>query len=72
MRLTLDRPMRRVVRATTLARGPKASSLTHATVAGGWLYFIAKSGWERAADDGTMTSAGAADAPAIMRIRLAP
>lgn len=72
VRLTLDRSLRRVVRATTLARGSRASSLTHATVAGGWLYFITKSGWERAADDGTMTSAPAADAPAIVRMRIAP
>ena len=57
MRLTLDAPMRRVVRAVALARGPLARTLTHATVAGGWLYFITKSGWERVADDGTMTAA---------------
>jgi hypothetical protein len=72
MRLTLDPSMRRVVHATTLVRGAGASSLTHATVEGGWLYFIAKSGWERAADDGAMTAAGAADAPAIERMRIAP
>jgi DNA-binding beta-propeller fold protein YncE len=73
VRLTLDPAMRRVVRATTLARGPSAQSLTHATVSGGWLYFITKSGWERAADDGTMTAAAsAAQAPEIVRVHLAP
>jgi outer membrane protein assembly factor BamB len=73
MRLALDPSMRRVVRATTLVRGAKASSLTHATVEGGWLYFITKSGWERTADDGMMmTAAAAADAPMIMRVRVAP
>jgi outer membrane protein assembly factor BamB len=72
LRLTLDPSMRRVVRATTLARGAKASSLTHATIEGGWLYYITNSGWERAADDGTMAAAAAADAPAIMRERIAP
>jgi outer membrane protein assembly factor BamB len=73
MRLTLDPPMRRVVRAVAVARGPGAPSLTHATVSGGWLYLIAKSGWERAADDGTMTAAASAtDAPEIVRVRIAP
>jgi sugar lactone lactonase YvrE len=73
MRLTLDPSMRRVVRATTIARGAAAASLTHATVSRGWLYFLAKSGWERASDDGTMAAAAsAADAPVIVRVRLAP
>jgi hypothetical protein len=73
VRLSLDGSMRRVVRATALARGPAAQSLTHATVSSGWLYFLTKSGWERAADDGTMTAAAsAADAPVIMRMRIAP
>jgi hypothetical protein len=72
MRLTMDAPMLHVVRATPLARGPLARSLTHATVAGGWLYFITKSGWERVADDGTMTAGKPADAPTVMRVRIAP
>ena len=73
MRLGLDPSMRHVVRATTIARGPAARSLTHATVSRGWLYFLARSGWERAADDGTMTAApSAADAPVIARVRIAP
>lgn len=72
MRLTLDAPMLHVVRAAALARGPSARSLTHATIAGGWLYFITKSGWERVAEDGTMTAGTAADAPIVMRVRIAP
>ena len=72
MRLTLDAPMRRVVRAVALARGPAARSLTHATIAGGWLYFITKSGWERVAEDGAMTAGTAADAPTVMRVRISP
>jgi sugar lactone lactonase YvrE len=72
LRLTLDAPMLRVVRATALARGQSARSLTHATIAGGWLYFITMSGWERVAEDGAMTAGKAADAPAIMRVRIAP
>ena len=72
MRLTLDAPMRGVVSAAALARGPLARSLTHATIAGGWLYFISKSGWERVSDDGTMTAGTAANAPTVMRVRIAP
>jgi hypothetical protein len=71
-RLTLDASMRRVVRATTLARGPMARSLTHATISGGWLYFLRNSGWERVADDGTMTDAPPERAPEVARVRLAP
>ena len=72
MRLSLDPSMRRVVSATAIARGRAAKSLTHATVVGGWLYFLTKSGWERAADDGTITAAaGAAEAPVIVRVRIA-
>ena len=73
VRLTLDHAMRRVLRADAVARGPAAPSLTHAAFADGWLYFITKSGWERARDDGTMTAAAStADAPAIVRIHFAP
>ena len=71
-RLTLDSSMRRVVRATTIARGKNASSLTHATIARGWLYFLRNSGWERVADDGTMTDAPAERAPEVVRVRLTP
>lgn len=72
VRLTLDHSMRRVTGAAAIARGPAASSLTHATVVRGWLYFLTKSGWERAAEDGTMTAAAsAAEAPVIMRAHLA-
>jgi hypothetical protein len=71
-RLTLDASMRRVVRAAVLARGAKARELTHATIAGGWLYFLRRSGWDRVADDGTMTGAPAAEAPEVVRVRLAP
>ena len=68
-----NRIMRRVVRATTIARGSGARSLTHATVVGRWLYFLTKSGWERAADDGTMTAAAsAAEAPVLVRMHIAP
>jgi hypothetical protein len=73
MRLTLDESMRHVTRATVVARGPSAQSLTHATIVREWLYFITKSGWERTADDGKMTAAAsAADAPTIVRVRIAP
>jgi sugar lactone lactonase YvrE len=72
MRLTLDASMRRVVRATVLARGPSARSLTHAALANGWLYYITNSGWERVGDDGAMRAGTPSDAPAVMRLRIAP
>jgi hypothetical protein len=73
VRLALDESRHRVVRATTIARGAGARSLTHATISGRWLYFLIDSGWERAADDGTMTAATSAmDGPKIARVRIAP
>ncbi len=72
MRLALDATMRRVVRATTVARGPRARELTHATFVGGWLYFLRGSGWDRVADDGTMTQASPSTGPEVVRVRLRP
>ena len=71
-RLALDAPMRRVVQATTLVRGPNAVDLNHATIVGNWIYFIRRSGWERVADDGTMRKGAAGDEPTVARMRLAP
>jgi len=70
MRLTLDASMRRVVRATALVRGAKGVELTHATMLRDWLYFIARSGWARVADDGTMRAGAAGDEPVVLRVRL--
>jgi hypothetical protein len=72
MRLTLDASMRRVVRATALVRGSRGVELTHATMLRDWLYFIAKSGWARVADDGTMRAGVTGDEPVVLRVRLAP
>lgn len=72
VRLSLDAAERRVSRATTLVRGSKATELTHATVSGGWLYFIRKSGWGRVAEDGAMTEAAAGEGPHVVRVRLTP
>ena len=71
-RLTLDPSMRRVLHANTVARGPKARSLTHATILRDWLYFLRNSGWERVADDGTMTGAPPDRAPEVARVHLTP
>jgi outer membrane protein assembly factor BamB len=71
-RLALDAPMRRVVRATTLVRGPGAVDLNHAAIVGNWIYFIRRSGWERVADDGTMRKGATGDEPTVARMRLAP
>lgn len=72
VRLTLDASTRSVVRATVIARGTPARSLTHATFASGWLYYIANSGWERVSDDGPMRAGSPSDAPTVMRLRIAP
>ena len=48
------------------------ADLTHATKARGWLYFIRRSGWERAANDGTMREGAAGDGPVVVRVPLAP
>lgn len=72
VRLILDARMRRVERATTLVQGGLARELTHAARSHGWLYFIAQSGWDRVADDGTMRAAASSDGPVIARVRIAP
>ncbi len=72
VRLTLDARMRRVVRATPLVQGGLARELTHAALSHDWLYFIARSGWDRVADDGTMRAAASGDGPVIARLRIAP
>jgi hypothetical protein len=71
-RLTLDPSMRRVVGASVVVRGSRGTELTHATIANGWIYFIRKSGWNRVADDGTMTAGAPADVPVVSRVGLAP
>lgn len=72
VRLTLDARMRRVVRATPLVQGGLARELTHAARSHDWLYFIARSGWDRVADDGTLRAAASSDGPVIARLRIAP
>lgn len=72
VRLTLDARMHRVVRATTLVQGGLARELTHAARSHDWLYFIARSGWDRVADDGTMRAATSSEGPVIARVRIAP
>ncbi len=69
MRLTLD-ASDRIVRAAPIARGGNAIELTHAMMRDGWIYFIARSGWDRYAADGTMKPAAEGGGPEIRMVRV--
>jgi hypothetical protein len=66
VRLTLSGDS--VSRLDVVVRAGIASELTHAAIKGSWLYFIIRSGWDRAEDKGSMKPG--TDAPAIARVRL--
>ena len=66
VRLTLSGSS--VSRLEVVVRAGIATELTHAAIKGSWLYFIIRSGWDRADDKGTMTPG--TDAPAVARVRL--
>jgi hypothetical protein len=51
-----------------LIRGGDAVDLNHAMVRGRQLLFIARSGWDRVAEDGTMAPGGKADASVLRRM----
>ncbi|HEX4385342.1 MAG TPA: hypothetical protein VH083_20420 [Myxococcales bacterium] len=57
-----------VSRLDVVVRAGIASELTHAAIKGSWLYFIIRSGWDRAEDKGSMKPG--TDAPAVARVRL--
>jgi hypothetical protein len=54
--------------ARVLVRGGEAVDLNHALLLRSQLFFIARSGWDRVADDGTMKPGGKLDAPMLRRI----
>lgn len=58
--------------ASLLERSEDGSESVCRNAHAGWLYFIRRSGWERAADDGTMREGAAGDGPVIVRVPLAP
>lgn len=71
MRFLLDDAMSRVFGAEVIERGtPPLDDPTHGVRVGGDLYFIARSGWSRVADDGTMRPGGPADRPLVRRVSL--
>jgi hypothetical protein len=66
LRLTVEGD--RISRWEIVARAGLASEITHAVIRGPWLYFIIRSGWDRAGDDGTMKPGK--QAPAVAKVRL--
>jgi hypothetical protein len=73
VRVLLDTAMARVLDAEVLERAkPAVSDPTHGVMVGGTFYFIARSGWDRVHDDGTLAPPGADDAPLVRRIDLMP
>jgi hypothetical protein len=66
LRLTVEGD--RVAHWEIVARAGLASEITHAVIRGAWLYFIVRSGWDRAGDDGTMKPGK--EAPALARVRI--
>ncbi|HEY7894708.1 MAG TPA: hypothetical protein VIC24_07410 [Gemmatimonadaceae bacterium] len=73
VRVLLDTAMARVLDAEVLERAkPAVSDPTHGVMVGATFYFIARSGWDRVHDDGTLAPPGADDAPLVRRIDLMP
>src|SRR6185312_4707533 len=71
VRALLDTAMTRVLDAQVLERAkPAVSDPTHGVIVGDTFYFIARSGWDRVHEDGTIAPAGADDAPQIRRLTL--
>jgi hypothetical protein len=71
LRVLFDDAMTRVLGADVLERGvPVLDDPTHGVMIGDAFYFIARSGWSRVRDDGTMSPAGAGDAPVVRRMVL--
>ena len=71
VRALMDTAMTRVLDAQVLERAkPAVSDPTHGVIVGDTFYFIARSGWDRVHEDGTIAPAGADDAPQIRRLTL--
>ena len=66
IRMTLDDSLARVVRWDTLeANTPELGAPTHGVFVGDKFYFIANSGWDRMADDGSVKKGAVFEAPTI-------
>jgi sugar lactone lactonase YvrE len=71
LRLLLDTAMTRVLDAEVLERAkPAVSDPTHGVMVGDTFYFIARSGWDRVRDNGTLAPGGADDASVVRRLVL--
>ena len=71
LRLVLDDGMTRILGADVVERGaPSLDEPTHGVLVGDSFYFIARSGWSRVRDDGSLAPAGASDAPTVRRLVL--
>ncbi len=73
VRVLLDTAMTRVLDAEVLERAkPAVSDPTHGVMVGGTFFFIARSGWDRVRDNGTLAPGSADNAPLVRRIELMP
>lgn len=71
IRLVLDPSFTKILRWTTLeANVPKLAEPTHGVLVGEKFYFIATSGWDRFAPDGSITPGAALERPIVMVIDL--
>jgi hypothetical protein len=71
IRMTLDESLARVLRWETIeANWPGLGDPTHGVIAGDQFYFIANSGWDRMADDGSVKPGATFDPATVRRMPL--
>jgi sugar lactone lactonase YvrE len=71
IRMTLDASLTRVLEWETIeANWTGLGDPTHGVVVGQQFYFIANSGWDRMADDGSVKAGAAFEPPTIRQLRL--
>jgi len=71
IRMTLDASLTRVLEWETIeANWPRLGDPTHGVVVGQQFYFIANSGWDRMADDGSFKPGAAFEPATIRQMRL--
>jgi hypothetical protein len=71
IRLYLDRSLTRILRWEALeSNSPGLGQPTHGTVVGKDFFFLANSGWDQMADDGSVKPGAVFTPPAVMRVAL--
>jgi hypothetical protein len=70
IRLELDAAGERVVRQSILESGGRLTEPTHGTLVGDRFYFIANSGWDKLAADGSLKPNAALEQPVVLRVKL--